>query len=80
MEHDVKRCPSARHGPSVVSSGSGPRLWSVVALSILGSAAVVAAVGCFCALLYPILKGKRVRVGVGVRDFVGTPFFFLTLK
>lgn len=38
---------------------SGPKLWSVVALSALGSAAAVAAVGCVCALIYPILRGKR---------------------
>lgn len=39
----------------------GPKRWSPVVLSAVGSAAAVAAVGCFCALVYPILKGKRVH-------------------
>uniref|UniRef100_A0A3Q3W2C5 ADP-ribosylation factor-like 6 interacting protein 6 n=1 Tax=Mola mola TaxID=94237 RepID=A0A3Q3W2C5_MOLML len=38
--------------------GAGPRLWSAALLSALGSAVAVAAVGCVCALLYPILKGR----------------------
>ncbi|XP_023282684.1 ADP-ribosylation factor-like protein 6-interacting protein 6 [Seriola lalandi dorsalis] len=38
---------------------SGPRLWSVVGLSVFGSAVSVALVGCFCALIYPILKELR---------------------
>lgn len=37
----------------------GPVRWSLVGLSVLGSAVSVAAVGCFCALIYPILKGKH---------------------
>ncbi|XP_070850333.1 ADP-ribosylation factor-like protein 6-interacting protein 6 [Chaetodon trifascialis] len=37
----------------------GPKLWSVVVLSALVSAAAVAAVGCFCALIYPILRELR---------------------
>ncbi|XP_034465986.1 ADP-ribosylation factor-like protein 6-interacting protein 6 [Hippoglossus hippoglossus] len=37
----------------------GPRRWSVVALSVLGSAACVSAVGCLCAFIYPILKELR---------------------
>lgn len=49
-------------GPS--STREGPRLWSVVVLSALGSAAAVAAVGCFCALIYPILRGKSARARV----------------
>ncbi|XP_029379081.1 ADP-ribosylation factor-like protein 6-interacting protein 6 isoform X2 [Echeneis naucrates] len=36
---------------------SGPRRWSAVGVSVLGSAACVAAAGCVCALIYPILKG-----------------------
>ncbi|XP_044044340.1 ADP-ribosylation factor-like protein 6-interacting protein 6 isoform X2 [Siniperca chuatsi] len=36
---------------------NGPKPWSVVVLSVMGSAVAVAAVGCFCALIYPILKG-----------------------
>ncbi|XP_070711879.1 ADP-ribosylation factor-like protein 6-interacting protein 6 [Pempheris klunzingeri] len=38
---------------------NGPRLWSVVLLSVLGSAAAVTAAGCFCALVYPILRELR---------------------
>ncbi|XP_029308042.1 ADP-ribosylation factor-like protein 6-interacting protein 6 [Cottoperca gobio] len=37
----------------------GPKPWSVVVLSVLGSAAAVSAVGCVCALIYPILKELR---------------------
>ncbi|XP_073318446.1 ADP-ribosylation factor-like protein 6-interacting protein 6 [Pagrus major] len=37
----------------------GPSQWPVVVLSVLGSAVAVAAVGCFCALIYPILKELR---------------------
>ncbi|XP_071320793.1 ADP-ribosylation factor-like protein 6-interacting protein 6 isoform X2 [Trachinotus anak] len=44
-------------GPGGRAARSGPRRWSVVGLSVLGSAVSVAAVGCFCALVYPILKG-----------------------
>lgn len=74
MEHNIKEPLSVSLGGAVVSGGGhgestgrpfasrkGPKLWSVVALSALGSAAAVAAVGCFCALIYPILKGKRAR-------------------
>uniref|UniRef100_A0A3P8SHP5 Uncharacterized protein n=1 Tax=Amphiprion percula TaxID=161767 RepID=A0A3P8SHP5_AMPPE len=43
-----------------VSHRSGPRPQAAVLLSVLGSAATVAAVGCFCALVYPIIKGERV--------------------
>ncbi|XP_041822277.1 ADP-ribosylation factor-like protein 6-interacting protein 6 [Chelmon rostratus] len=53
-------------GPS--STREGPRL-SVVVLSALGSAAAVAAVGCFCALIYPILRELR---AARVRDQDGT--------
>ncbi|XP_029379073.1 ADP-ribosylation factor-like protein 6-interacting protein 6 isoform X1 [Echeneis naucrates] len=38
---------------------SGPRRWSAVGVSVLGSAACVAAAGCVCALIYPILKELR---------------------
>ncbi|KAK9523741.1 hypothetical protein VZT92_017643 [Zoarces viviparus] len=38
---------------------NGPKPWSVVVLSVLGSAVTVAAVGCVCALIYPILKELR---------------------
>lgn len=41
---------------------TGPKHWSVVVLSVVCSAVAVAAVGCLCALIYPILKGKRVCV------------------
>ncbi|XP_040888071.1 ADP-ribosylation factor-like protein 6-interacting protein 6 [Toxotes jaculatrix] len=37
----------------------GPRRWSVVALSVLGSCIFVSAVGCLCAFIYPILKELR---------------------
>ena len=43
---------------------TGPRQWSVVGLSVLGSAVCMAAAGCVCALIYPILKGKGVCVHV----------------
>ncbi|XP_071320792.1 ADP-ribosylation factor-like protein 6-interacting protein 6 isoform X1 [Trachinotus anak] len=46
-------------GPGGRAARSGPRRWSVVGLSVLGSAVSVAAVGCFCALVYPILKELR---------------------
>ncbi|XP_026157407.1 ADP-ribosylation factor-like protein 6-interacting protein 6 [Mastacembelus armatus] len=45
-------------GPAF-SNRSGSKPWSVVALSVLGSVLAVAAVGCFCALIYPILKELR---------------------
>lgn len=45
-------------------TSTGPRLWWSVGLSVLGSAAAMAAAGCFCALTYPILKGMRVSVRV----------------
>ncbi|XP_068560767.1 ADP-ribosylation factor-like protein 6-interacting protein 6 [Cebidichthys violaceus] len=37
----------------------GPKPWSMVVLSVLGSAVAVATVGCVCALIYPILKELR---------------------
>lgn len=40
-------------------SRNGPLPWSVVVLSVLGSAVAVAAVSCVCALIYPILKELR---------------------
>ncbi|KAM8722836.1 ADP-ribosylation factor-like protein 6-interacting protein 6 [Acanthopagrus schlegelii] len=39
----------------------GPSQWPAVVLSVLGSAVAVAAVGCFCALVYPILKELRAQ-------------------
>nr|XP_046238254.1 ADP-ribosylation factor-like protein 6-interacting protein 6 [Scatophagus argus] len=48
-----------------------PKLWSAVVLSILGSAVAVATVGCFCALLYPVLKelqAERVRGQDGTEE------------
>ncbi|XP_034533653.1 ADP-ribosylation factor-like protein 6-interacting protein 6 isoform X2 [Notolabrus celidotus] len=42
-----------------VSSRIGPKQWSYTALSVLGSAVSVSAVGCLCALIYPILKELR---------------------
>ncbi|XP_023125430.1 ADP-ribosylation factor-like protein 6-interacting protein 6 [Amphiprion ocellaris] len=42
-----------------VSHRSGPRPRAAVLLSVLASAATVAAVGCFCALVYPIIKELR---------------------
>lgn len=45
--------------PARSARGNGPKPWPVVALSVLGSAGAVAAVGFLCALIYPILKGKR---------------------
>ncbi|GLD64752.1 ADP-ribosylation factor-like protein 6-interacting protein 6 [Lates japonicus] len=41
------------------ASRNGPKRWSVVVLSVLGSAVAAAAVGCFCAFVYPILKELR---------------------
>lgn len=41
------------------SSRRGPEPRPAAALSVLGSAGVAAAVGCFCALVYPILKELR---------------------
>ncbi|XP_068612582.1 ADP-ribosylation factor-like protein 6-interacting protein 6 [Brachionichthys hirsutus] len=38
---------------------AGPGRWGLSALSVVGSAVVVAAVGCLCALLYPILQELR---------------------
>lgn len=46
---------------------TGPRLWWSVGLSVLGSAAAMAAAGCLCALIYPILKGMRVSVRASAR-------------
>lgn len=51
-------------GPSgrVVSGeapGGATGRWSAVALSALGSAVTVAAVGCLCAFIYPILTELR---------------------
>ncbi|XP_068165400.1 ADP-ribosylation factor-like protein 6-interacting protein 6 [Antennarius striatus] len=37
----------------------GPRRWCSSVLSVVGSAVVVTAAGCFCALLYPVLKELR---------------------
>ncbi|KAF6724292.1 ADP-ribosylation factor-like protein 6-interacting protein 6 [Oryzias melastigma] len=40
-------------------AGGGARPWIAAALSVLGSAAAVAAAGCLCALVYPILRELR---------------------
>lgn len=45
-------------GRPATTTRRGPSHWPAVVLSVLGSAVAVAAVGCFCALVYPILKGK----------------------
>ncbi|XP_039870771.1 ADP-ribosylation factor-like protein 6-interacting protein 6 [Simochromis diagramma] len=45
--------------PARSARGNGPKPWPVVALSVLGSAGAVAAVGFLCALIYPILKELR---------------------
>ncbi|XP_032361838.1 ADP-ribosylation factor-like protein 6-interacting protein 6 isoform X2 [Etheostoma spectabile] len=50
---------------------NGPKPWSVVVLSVLCSAAAVVAVGCVCALIYPILKelrAERVRGEDGTEE------------
>lgn len=60
--------PGERPGGSAgrpLTDRSDPKPWSVVVLSVTGSAVAVAAVGCFCALVYPILKGNRARVTQG---------------
>uniref|UniRef100_UPI0037E7ABD6 ADP-ribosylation factor-like protein 6-interacting protein 6 n=1 Tax=Semicossyphus pulcher TaxID=241346 RepID=UPI0037E7ABD6 len=44
-----------------VSTRSSPKQWSFTVLSVLGSAVAVAAVGLFCALIYPILRELRVE-------------------
>ncbi|XP_033472072.1 ADP-ribosylation factor-like protein 6-interacting protein 6 [Epinephelus lanceolatus] len=49
---------AGRAGPTCTNR-TGPKSWSVVVLSVLGSAVAVAAVGCVCALIYPILKELR---------------------
>eukprot|EP00066_Takifugu_rubripes_P027811 XP_011617077.1 PREDICTED: ADP-ribosylation factor-like protein 6-interacting protein 6 [Takifugu rubripes] len=38
---------------------TGPRLWWSVGISVLGSVAAMMAIGCFCALAYPIIKELR---------------------
>ncbi|XP_069573294.1 ADP-ribosylation factor-like protein 6-interacting protein 6 [Brachyistius frenatus] len=48
---------SARQRPAADRDGPAPR--PAVLLSVLGSAAAVAAAGCLCALVYPILKELR---------------------
>ncbi|XP_041638076.1 ADP-ribosylation factor-like protein 6-interacting protein 6 [Cheilinus undulatus] len=45
----------------VVSTSNGPKQWSFTVLSVLSSAAAMAAVGCLCAFIYPILKELRVE-------------------
>nr|XP_020443639.1 ADP-ribosylation factor-like protein 6-interacting protein 6 [Monopterus albus] len=56
--HFVSHSVTARHGHGDrVRTRS--KQCSVVILSVLGSAVVVAAVGFFCALIYPILKELR---------------------
>lgn len=53
---------------------TGPRLWWSVGISVLGSVAAMTAIGCFCALVYPILKGMRVFVRVSARLTGGVIF------
>ncbi|XP_061572015.1 ADP-ribosylation factor-like protein 6-interacting protein 6 [Cololabis saira] len=51
---------TGRPGPGTGSgSGSGSRPGIAVLASVLGSAVAVAALGCVCALAYPILKELR---------------------
>ncbi|XP_029927690.1 ADP-ribosylation factor-like protein 6-interacting protein 6 [Myripristis murdjan] len=38
---------------------NGPKPWSVVALSVLGSACAVSAAGAVCAFIYPVLRELR---------------------
>uniref|UniRef100_A0A8D3ABN4 Uncharacterized protein n=1 Tax=Scophthalmus maximus TaxID=52904 RepID=A0A8D3ABN4_SCOMX len=67
MEHPG-RCsvgPSGRVVSGEAPGGATGR-WSAVALSALGSAVTVAAVGCLCAFIYPILTGNRARACVCV--------------
>ncbi|XP_078099468.1 ADP-ribosylation factor-like protein 6-interacting protein 6 [Sander vitreus] len=50
---------------------NGPKPWSVVVLSVLGSVVAVVAVGCVCALIYPIfkeLRAERVRGEDGTEE------------
>ncbi|XP_008278000.1 ADP-ribosylation factor-like protein 6-interacting protein 6 [Stegastes partitus] len=44
---------------SPVAPRNGPKPRAAVVLSVLASAVTVAAVGCFCALVYPIVKELR---------------------
>ncbi|XP_038572042.1 ADP-ribosylation factor-like protein 6-interacting protein 6 isoform X1 [Micropterus salmoides] len=53
-------CPGGSAGRPFTNR-NGHKPWSVVALSVLCSAGAVAAVGCFSALIYPILKELRVE-------------------
>lgn len=46
---------------------TGPRLWWSVGLSMLCSAAAMAAAACLCALAYPIIKGMRVSARASAR-------------
>ncbi|XP_030265793.1 ADP-ribosylation factor-like protein 6-interacting protein 6 [Sparus aurata] len=48
-------------GRPATTTRRGPSHWPAVVLSVLGSAVAVAAVGCFCALVYPILKELRAQ-------------------
>ncbi|KAF7643890.1 hypothetical protein LDENG_00231590 [Lucifuga dentata] len=41
------------------SSGNSSKPWPGLVLSVLGSAALMAAVGAFCALFYPVIKELR---------------------
>lgn len=68
MEGDIKEHLSINpevsgEAPDESTVRKGPKRWPLVVLSAVGSAAAVATVGCFCALVYPILKGKRARAG-----------------
>lgn len=62
---EVEERPAA--GMSVRPEGPGEtnrndrKPWTLCALSVICSTATLAACGVFCALLYPIIEGKRTR-------------------
>ncbi|XP_051283281.1 ADP-ribosylation factor-like protein 6-interacting protein 6 [Dicentrarchus labrax] len=75
MEHTESHSVSGEgHGARAgrtFTARRGPKLWSVVVMSVLSSAVAVAAVGCLCALIYPILKelrAERVRGQDGTEE------------
>ncbi|XP_061908156.1 ADP-ribosylation factor-like protein 6-interacting protein 6 isoform X2 [Entelurus aequoreus] len=56
MEHPSQTGTVGEGGVLVKHSNNGFKLWPEVLLSVVVSAAVVAAVGLFCAFLHPILQ------------------------
>lgn len=54
----------------------GLRPWSAVVLSVLLSAGAALAAGCFCALTYPILRGKRAASSLFNIKLFGVRFNF----